>query len=77
MDSLLLSEIGIKEPAELVSVENKALELRLLAMGCTPGERIYVERKAFYGDPILIRMEGSLLSIRKSDAKQITVKKAL
>ena len=43
-------------------------------MGCTPGEKIVVERKAPFNDPIAIFVSGFMLSLRKKDAKQIMVK---
>jgi Fe2+ transport system protein FeoA len=77
MESLALSEIGVKEAVEVISVASEVLALKLVAMGCTPGGRVYIERKARSGDPILIRTEGSLISIRKADACQVKVKKAI
>jgi ferrous iron transport protein A len=43
-------------------------------MGCTPGEKVVVERKAPFNDPIAIVVSGFMLSLRKEDAEQIIVK---
>lgn len=77
MSVLTLSELNIREKAQVISIGNKELELKLISMGCIPGESISVERKAPFGDPLLIRTSGCLLSIRKVDATNIIVKKAV
>ena len=50
------------------------IPLKLLEMGCTPGEKIMVERKAPFNDPIAIVVSGFMLSLRKEDAEKIIVK---
>lgn len=49
------------------------LSLKLMEMGCLPGERVKVEKKAPLGDPISIRVSGYLLSLRKDEAEVILV----
>ena len=44
-------------------------------MGCTPGEKIIVEIKAPFDDPIAIVVSGFMLSIRNEEAEKIIVKK--
>ena len=46
---------------------------RLHRMGVIPGATVTVLRTAPLGDPIQVRVEGTLLSIRKRDARQIQV----
>lgn len=75
MAELTLSELNVNELAEVISIQNKELELRLLSMGCIPGEKILVERRAIFGDPVLIRSGSTLLSLRKENAAEILVKK--
>ena len=69
MSTSIVSKLKLNEIAEVVSFKRKDLELKLLSMGCIPGERICIERKALFGDPILVRVSGSLLSLRKVDAR--------
>ncbi|MEE2700211.1 MAG: FeoA family protein [Bacteroidota bacterium] len=69
-----LSDIAIGEEKIIESIENEELAQKLLEMGCTPGEKIIVERKAPFADPIAIIVSGFMLSIRKEDAEQIFVK---
>ncbi len=46
---------------------------RLHSMGVIPGAEAQVLRTAPLGDPMQVRVEGTLLSIRKRDALQIQV----
>jgi ferrous iron transport protein A len=63
-DSCVVLDI-LPEPAELKS--------RLYALGVIPGSRLQVLRLAPLGDPIQVRVGGSYLSIRKSEASIIAV----
>ena len=48
--------------------------LKLLEMGCIPGEEIEVVRIAPLGDPIAISVAGYQLSLRKEEAAVMKVK---
>lgn len=52
-----------------------ALKRRLIDMGITPGVKIRVKKVAPLGDPIEINLRGYELSIRKSEALNIFVRK--
>lgn len=54
---------------------NEKLAKRLLALGCITETEIEVRKIAPLGDPILVRFRGFDLAIRKSDAKNISLKK--
>ena len=69
-----LSEATIGKTYIIDSINDNELAQKLLEMGCTPGEKIVVERKALFNDPIAIFVSGFMLSLRKKDAKQIMVK---
>jgi len=49
------------------------LKRKLLEMGITPGAEILFRKVAPLGDPIQISLRGYELSIRKVDAKNISV----
>lgn len=68
-----LSELRSGERATITSFENSELELKLMEMGCIPGEQVVVEQIAPLGDPISIRIAGYSLSLRKNEANQIIV----
>ncbi|SJZ78988.1 FeoA family protein [Consotaella salsifontis] len=74
----LLSEIGVGKSAKVIGYNDKtsAYRRRLLAMGLTPGAIITVTRKAPLGDPIEIDLRGTALSVRKDEAKIVTVELA-
>ena len=70
-----LSDIAIGKEYIIDTINDDELAQKLLEMGCTPGEKVVVERKAPFNDPIAIVVSGFMLSLRKEDAQQIIVKK--
>ena len=70
-----LSDIAIGKEYIIDAINDDELAQKLLEMGCTPGEKIMVERKAPFNDPIAIVVSGFMLSLRKDDAEKIIVKK--
>ena len=46
---------------------------RLLDLGFTPGEEVIVTHSAPFGDPLVIRVRGALLALRKREAAWILV----
>ena len=53
---------------------NEKLVKRLLALGCISNTEIEVKKIAPLGDPIVVRFWGFDLALRKSDAKNISLK---
>jgi ferrous iron transport protein A len=47
------------------------MSVKLMEMGCLPGEEVRVERIAPLGDPIAINVAGYVLSLRKREASTI------
>jgi ferrous iron transport protein A len=47
------------------------MSVKLMEMGCLPGESITVSRIAPLGDPIAIQVSGYQLSLRKFEASTI------
>jgi ferrous iron transport protein A len=68
-----LSEIAIGATVVIKSFENNEIFLKLMEMGCVPGEVIKVEQKAPLGDPIAITVSGYNLSLRLDEAENIFV----
>jgi ferrous iron transport protein A len=66
-----LSELRQGERATIKSFASSELELKLMEMGCIPGEMVVVEQVAPLGDPISIRVAGYSLSLRLNEADQI------
>lgn len=50
-----------------------ALRRRIIDMGITPGAPIILRKAAPMGDPLELNVRGYELSIRRSEAKEITI----
>jgi ferrous iron transport protein A len=68
-----LSEIAVGSTVVIKSFENNEIFLKLMEMGCVPGEVIRVEQVAPLGDPIAITVSGYNLSLRLDEAENIFV----
>lgn len=68
-----LSQMKQGKRAIIRSFESSEIELKLMEMGCLPGEEIVIEQIAPLGDPISIKVAGYSLSLRKNEADQILV----
>ncbi|HET8572349.1 MAG TPA: FeoA family protein [Edaphocola sp.] len=51
-------------------------KVKLMEMGCIPGEAVVIENIAPLGDPIAIQVAGYSLSLRKNDARHIWIELA-
>lgn len=72
---MLLSELRRGDKAIIDSFTDYEASLKLLEMGCIPGEQIEIIRIAPLGDPIAILVAGYLLSMRREEAAVVVVKK--
>lgn len=70
---LRLSEIKIGRKVIITSFENDDIFLKLMEMGCVPGETVTVEKIAPLKDPISIAVAGYTLSLRLDEARHILV----
>jgi ferrous iron transport protein A len=70
-----LSQLKSGERGRIKEFESTDLELKLMEMGCIPGEEIVVEQVAPLGDPISVRIAGYSLSLRLNEAAQIIIEK--
>ena len=68
-----LSEVTMGKAAVIVSFDNNDIFLKLMEMGCVPGEIVRVQQVAPLGDPIAISVSGYNLSLRLDEAKHIIV----
>lgn len=66
LSQLKIGAIGIIK--EFTDLE---MSVKLMEMGCLPGEEIKLERIAPMGDPIAISISGYQLSLRKREAATI------
>lgn len=68
-----LSEVRIGKLVVIKSFEKDDLFIKLMEMGCVPGEVVKVEQIAPLGDPISISVAGYSLSLRLNEADHIFV----
>ena len=72
-----LSELRPGSVARILSFENNDLFLKLMEMGCVPGEKVKVVQVAPLGDPISIIVSGYSLSLRLNEADNIFVEEEI
>ena len=72
-----LSEIKKGESAVVESFTDDDMKLKLMEMGCLPGELITVDRFAPLGDPMAVRVGNATISIRMDEADNVLVSSAI
>jgi len=70
---LRLSEIGVGKTVIIKHFDKDEIFLKLMEMGCVPGEIIVIDQVAPMGDPISILVAGYHLSLRLDEAENIWV----
>ena len=66
-----LSQLKVGETGTVKEFTDLEMSVKLMEMGCLPGETIRVQRIAPLGDPIAINVAGYQLSLRKREAATI------
>ncbi len=64
------------EKAIIEELGDSELSIKLMEMGCIPGEPVTIDKIAPLGDPISIFISGYLLSLRLNEAEHIMVETA-
>lgn len=72
-----LDQLALGQKARIVTVETDFLPLKLIEMGCLPGNEISLLFLAPFSDPIYLKIDEAHLAIRKEIAKFIMVKPLL
>ncbi|HKC67079.1 MAG TPA: FeoA family protein [Bacteroidia bacterium] len=77
MDTLTknLAQLVKGETATISSFADDALALKLIEMGCIPGEKITLQHVAPLGCPYAYEVNGTLVSLRKSEAQFVLISK--
>ena len=73
MNILKLSDLKPGQEAIIIEFGNSDIFLKLMEMGCVPGEKIFLEQVATLGDPISVKISGYSLSLRLNEAEHIRV----
>ena len=68
-----LSELKPGQVGIIKEFKSNELFLKLMEMGCVPGEKIILEQIAPLGDPISVSVAGYHLSLRLNEADHIFV----
>jgi ferrous iron transport protein A len=71
--TIKLSQLKPGQKAIIKAFDNQEIHLKLMEMGCLPGEKISIEQMAPLGDPISVRIAGYILSLRLNEADHIIV----
>jgi ferrous iron transport protein A len=61
------------ERAFITNFDVEAIPLKLLEMGCLPGNIVELLQIAPFGDPLYLNINGSHLAIRTETAREIEV----
>ena len=68
-----LSELKPGQEGIIAEFNKNDIFLKLMEMGCVPGEKILLEQIAPLGDPISVNVSGYHLSLRLNEAEHILV----
>jgi ferrous iron transport protein A len=68
-----LSELKLGQKGIIKSFGSQEIYLKLMEMGCLPGEVISLEQIAPLGDPVSVSIAGYRLSLRLDEAEHIIV----
>ena len=68
-----LSNLPIGQQAIITDFIKNDISIQLMEMGLVPGEIICIEKCAPLGDPISVSVAGYSLSLRLTEADNITV----
>ncbi len=66
-----LSQLTVGKKGVIKEFTDLEMSVKLMEMGCLPGEEISIQRIAPLGDPIAINVSGYQLSLRKREASTI------
>jgi ferrous iron transport protein A len=70
-----LAHLKRGEKAIIIDVSSINIPLKLLEMGCLPGNAVELVQIAPFSDPLYLNINGSHLAIRKETAMHILIEK--
>ena len=74
--SLCLADVELGVSVRVCAVGGeRAFRRRLLELGLIPGTEVSVEKVAPLGDPLELKVRGCTLSIRRADARAVSVER--
>ena len=72
---MTIADLKKGEHATIIDSSSEDIPLKLLEMGCLPGNNVQLLQSAPFADPLYLNINGSHLAIRKETAALITIKK--
>ena len=73
--STTLADLKKGESAVITDVSSTEIPLKLLEMGCLPGNSVQLVQVAPFADPMYLNINGSHLAIRKETAIHVLIEK--
>ena len=70
---LTIADLKRGEKGIVKDVSSKEIPLKLLEMGCLPGNHIELLHVAPFSDPMYLNINGTHLAIRKDTARHIII----
>jgi ferrous iron transport protein A len=70
---LTIANLRKGERARIKGFSIESVPLKLLEMGCLPGNEVELVQQAPFHDPLYLNINGSHLAIRKETAEQIEI----
>lgn len=70
---ITLDQIEKDQRGKIVSIDTDMLPLKLIEMGCLPGNEVHLVQLAPLKDPLYLVIDGCHLAIRKETAQYITI----
>ena len=70
---MTIADLQKGETAIITDVSSKQIPLKLLEMGCLPGNKVELLQLAPFKDPMYLIINGSHLAIRKETAALILI----
>ncbi len=73
--SITIADLNKGERGIITDISSNDIPLKLLEMGCLPGNEVQLVQKAPFADPLYLNINGSHLAIRKETAALIVIDK--
>lgn len=70
---ITLDKIKKNQRGRIVDMNTDLLPLKLIEMGCLPGNEVYLKQRAPLKDPLYLIIDGCHLAIRKETASHISI----
>lgn len=70
-----LADLNRGEKAIIIEFSVELVPLKLIEMGCLPGNEVELLQMAPFNDPMYLKVNGSHLAIRKETAHHIIIEK--